>query len=46
MVWLRRAKLATAAASWCGAFMLGVAVVWALCVFDEEASAASPTMLG
>jgi hypothetical protein len=25
--------------------MLGVAVVWALCVFDEEASAASPTML-
>jgi hypothetical protein len=25
--------------------MLGVAVVWALCVFDEKASAASPTML-
>ena len=25
--------------------MLGFAVVWALCVFDEEASAASPTML-
>jgi hypothetical protein len=25
--------------------MLGVGVVWALCVFDEEASAASPTML-
>ena len=24
---------------------LGVAVIWALCVFDEEASAASPTML-
>jgi hypothetical protein len=24
---------------------LGFAVVWALCVFDEEASAASPTML-
>lgn len=27
------------------AIMLGFAVVWALCVFDEEASAASPTML-
>jgi hypothetical protein len=25
--------------------MLGLAVIWALCVFDEEASAASPTML-
>jgi hypothetical protein len=25
--------------------MLGFGVVWALCVFDEEASAASPTML-
>jgi hypothetical protein len=25
--------------------MLGFAVVWALCVFNEEASAASPTML-
>jgi hypothetical protein len=25
--------------------MLGFVVVWALCVFDEEASAASPTML-
>jgi hypothetical protein len=25
--------------------MLGIGVVWALCVFDEEASAASPTML-
>jgi hypothetical protein len=27
------------------AIALGVAVIWALCVFDEEASAASPTML-
>jgi hypothetical protein len=25
--------------------MLGFAVIWALCVFNEEASAASPTML-
>jgi hypothetical protein len=27
------------------AIVLGFAVVWALCIFDEEASAASPTML-
>lgn len=27
------------------ALALGVAVIWALCVFDEEASAASPTLL-
>jgi hypothetical protein len=27
------------------ALALGVTVIWALCVFDEAASAASPTML-
>jgi hypothetical protein len=27
------------------ALALGVAVIWALCTFDEEASAASPTLL-